>query len=54
MLYAVTQSTVDSPCREPAKYLGFVVDAENYGIKQVLSTQQAKARFDRLLPKELR
>jgi len=54
LLYAVAQSTVNSPCGEPQRYLGFVIDVESSEIKQVLSTQQTKAKLDRFLPQELR
>jgi hypothetical protein len=53
-LYAIAQSTVNSPCGEPTRYLGFVVDAGSYKVKQVLSTQQTKAKLNRFLPQELR
>lgn len=53
-LYVVAQSTVNNPCGEPTKYLGFILDVEKNEIKQILSTQQARAKFDQYLPRELR
>jgi hypothetical protein len=54
ILYAVAQSTVNAPCGEPTRYLGFIVNTETNRINQVLEAQQFKSEYGRFLPEELR
>lgn len=54
ILYAIAQSTVNAPCGEPTRYLGFIVNTETSRINQVLAAQQFKSEYGRFLPEELR